>query len=76
MKKALALLSIVALAGCADMNGGGGYSNLDPESRAALIGALMSRPQPAQYQVPFYPMAIPQSRTTNCFFAGNMMSCN
>lgn len=75
MKKALALLSIIAIAGCADMNGGG-YSNLDPQSRAALIGALMNRPAPAQYQVPFYPMAIPQSQQTTCLFSGNLMSCN
>ena len=61
-------------------NGGG--SDMDPAVRAALIGALISRSQPA-YQPYMLPMPVqppvyqaPVSRSFSCYTYGNMTNCN
>jgi hypothetical protein len=51
-------------------------NQMDPVASAALLGALLSRPQVQPVQIPFYPMQIPQSHSFSCYTIGNMTNCN
>lgn len=72
LKYALAV-ALLALAGCDQSQQSG--QQMDPGTRAALLGALIAnQPQPYYHQP--YMMPVQQSRGFSCMGMGNSVSCN
>ena len=53
-----------------------GQSEMDHETRAAVIGALLSRSQTQPYVLPTYQIPVNRPWTANCLRMGDYTTCN
>lgn len=70
MKLTLIAMSALLLAACQQQP-----SNLSPESRAMLLGAMISRPQPQPYYHQPYMMPVRSSGSFSCSHTYNSSFC-
>lgn len=70
--KAVLFIGIALLSGCQPPP----PSNLSPESRAALLGAMIARPQPQPYYQQPYAMPVHQPRPFTCTHSLSVTYCD